>query len=237
MPGCSSGELRFSHTFTVQADSNAFTNIPRSAIPWVGDRDDVILYRIETFLSAQARSSQSCEALAKSKSFEETAALHGFERSSLADYWRSSWTNSSQPQDYSSLGTWRENASLHLLLDASVERCDSVNKAIICEEAGCTRNEFVLRVKNRGLNINNGCGSNSIAFGITALLQFASVPSGDLRVLPTFYSDGVFSLLREEERLVCFAPGPGSKTRGKRLEMKLSGWNVDDKIIPVPDKF
>jgi hypothetical protein len=219
----------------VLAGANRFTDIPNSELPWVGG-GEVILYRIETLLSPQRRD-LSCEALASQDLFEQPAvmSLQGYERSSLADYWLSNWTNSSQPQDFSALGAWRENTALHVSLDATVKRCDCSNSDL-CQRGRCTRDEFVLRVANPGAR-NDECGSNNIAFAVSAQLHFAdaSRSTRDTRVLPTFYSDGLFSLLEGEERLVCIAPsGPESNMHGRQLEIRLSGWNVKDDVVTVP---
>jgi hypothetical protein len=229
--GCSSGELQFSRSFSIRTVANEATAIPDSELPWVGG--EVLLYRIETLLSATA-SDLLCEALASSTPLLPRTGIssHGYKRSSVSDYWLSDWTASTQ-SDYSALGEWRENTALHLWLEASVERCDCITGEP-CQRAGCTSQELVLHVANsRGGN--NGCGARSVAFAISAQLQYAGVSLiGDKRVLPSFYGDGIFSLLQGEERLLCIASGAGSQAQDRRLEVRLTGWNIKERIFAVP---
>jgi hypothetical protein len=235
LPGCDSGKHIYSRAFGASVRANTVTNIPKSTVPWVGS--DVALYRVETYLigRGQEQSTLPCS--------QYTTNTLGFEQSSLAEYWLSDWTNSSQPQNMSALGTWRDDTSRHVELNANAGWCDCPSSELLCQRAGCSFSEIVLQLSNPPRRIEKGtggCGVDAIAFAVWTELHYnTSEKSGiDTRVLSTLYSDGLFSVLKDEERFVCIEPGLAQDMDNTMpdLHIRISGWNVRATTVQVPPR-
>jgi hypothetical protein len=191
LPGCDSGKHIYSRAFGASVRANTVTNIPKSTVPWVGS--DVALYRVETYLTGRGEEQPTLPCS------QYTTNTLGFEQSSLAEYWLSDWTNTSQPQNMSALGTWRDDTSRHVELNANAGWCDCPSSELLCQRAGCSSSEIVLQISNPPRRIekgNSGCGVDAIAFAVWTELHYDTrEKSGiDTRVLPTLYSDGLFSV-------------------------------------------
>ena len=201
----------------------------------------------DSFFDLQAACSASVETAGP---YAMQAAVQGSPSGviSRADYWLSDWT-SGAAQDYSALGRWRDSTATHVSLTAGVVHCGRRRRSSStdehefpqqvsqCEAVDCTgQNALLLTVSNR-VDANNG--AKDIAFGVVAELHYAGRDDddgSDSRVLPTFYSDGIFSLLPRESAQICVVPGPGSRLGGEgsqSMEIRVSGWNVHPLVVPA----
>jgi len=241
LAGCETGRRLLSRAFDkVSVTANSATNIPHSEIPWVGmAHGDVVLYRVETF-SVEDEKLISCKSFA-STSDPTNSSVIGYERASIAEYWLSDWTNfSSQPQNLSALGEWRENTALHVSLHVNAGWCNCSENQDLCQRTGCSTSDIGVQLVNsikESQTSKKTCGANAIAFAVFAELHFSGKSTQkDSRVLPAVYSDGLFSILKNEERSICISPGPGSDISDKKLQVQISGWNVKTKTIQVPKR-
>lgn len=255
LAGCDSGKRVFSRSWPVTVAGDGFVDVTDSALPWRGSStSDVLLYRIEAWKN-EATAGDSSDSAKSCEQFEGGAAatlssVSSSQRLSIADYWLSDWTSDSAPQNYSALGAWRDDTSQHVALNASVEVCGSgvrdLASASACQQAGCGSGEYLLQVTNPGLSaesVHAGCSKEPVAFGVVAELhrQSSSATTSrassdeDTRVLPAFYSDGLFSVLTGDTRRLCIGVGPGANVGSSdSLEVHVSGWNVQDIVLAVP---
>lgn len=241
LSGCDSGTLLFSSAYTVTSvQSNAVSHIPNSTIPWVGK--DVTLYRVETYPAEQCSSTRD----------SGTPSQRSSRRISLAEYWLSDWTPNSKNnvtgigrqeppvQNLTALGSWRDDTSHHVHLNATAEWCGCAATKILCQQAGCLDSEIVLELENSESVNSNGdyCGNNSIAFGVWTELHNHNIREAqDTRVLPTLYSNGLFTILKGEgPKFVCMDPSLATENRMEDLFIQITGWNLQTQTIPVPQR-
>lgn len=234
LAGCQSGQLLYSKTMQVSTKPNAAIPIPNSTVPFVGGDGGVTLYRI-------------------------TAGA------SISEYWLSNWTPSSfspssnsstinaniPVQDLSSLGKWREDTARHVDLDVSAMYCGYCHNDCdtgiaqsysICQSAGCSHSEIAVSLTNPLPTVSKmewNCGKETIAFAVWTELHSTSSTeeTKDTRILPTLYSNGLFSILRNETRYVCMDPslGQNGSSEISKLKVHVSGWNIQDVIVPVQE--
>ena len=247
--GSESGALRWWTAHAVQDwQPNTAVALPNSTIPWAGGSNNagsVLLYRVETFApwpAAVAENFRSGELEATCSASVVAAGARPMQALaqgspagviSRADYWLSDWM-SNAAQDYSILGRWRDNTASHVSLTVGVVHCGSTADAEVsqCDDAECIGpNALLLTVSNRA-DVND---VKDIAFGVVAELHYAGHGTdGDSRVLPTFYSDGLFALLPQESARICVVPGPGIFLGGEgsqSMEIRVSGWNVRPLVV------
>lgn len=225
----------FSNAFSLSVETNSAIDIPNSTIPWLGGNEfKVLLYRITTYTrnhsdNEQEQLTASCQGLALGVQHEDSQwSDNGKSISSIAEYWLSDFTSVGNTQDLSALGEWRENLSMYVSLDVDAGWCDCLAKGDLCLQARCSTSEIAVRITNKGTGRNSTSGEfDAIAFAVSIELHFAERRGkADTRVLPTFYSDGLFSILKNEERFVCVSPSLGSKAAGEELNLHVTAWNT-----------
>lgn len=228
LPGRESGKQLWSDSFWISnLTPNQAKQIHNSTIPWVGSSEQILLYRVETYYH-RIYSKTSCgSSLAQ---WQQHSPAHS------VDYWLRDWNkkNITQRHDFSQLGMWRDDTSQYVRLAPSARWCD-LNDAL-CQQVGCIDNQILLQLAHT----NNG--HTAVAFAIWIELHHS--PShhtnlatnfvNDTRVLPTEYSQGLFSMLHGEEQSVCIIPYHNHH-QGK-MEIQISGWNVEAMVVPVPKR-
>eukprot|EP00980_Cylindrotheca_fusiformis_P019309 scaffold6632_cov102-Cylindrotheca_fusiformis.AAC.4 len=234
LPGPNSGTLLYSKThFVGKLSSNTVTHISNSTVPWVGK--DVTLYRVQTFEASTEKDSPLRCSSSITRSRETT---------SLAEYWLSDWTTTTTT-NLKALGVWRDDTSKQVKLKARAAWCgkclgDQVRG--LCQSAGCSTSEIVLHLENPKDKLSNGDDDDdydsTIAFGVWTELQWVCHDNRMKNVLPTLYSNGLFSILKQEERFVCMEPlsyqEQQTNITAKRMQISISGWNVQTMTIPLP---
>lgn len=241
MSGLESGKQLWTEAFSLSVARNSATEIPGSNMPWMGVEDkDVLLYRITTYSNRlETESEEDYASFCRELAFDNYHKTHTRKRGfvSISEYWLSNFTDSAKPQDLSALGEWRENVAHYVWLVVDATWCDCMASMNSCSRAGCSTSDMLVRITNNGTVEHQSPDKSfdAIAFAVSVELHFADrKESEDTRVLPTFYSDGLFSILKDEERSVCVSTGPGSRVNGERLELQVTAWNAHQHTVRVP---